>query len=270
MIMSAPSGKCGRNTVRYEMVNGQNIAIKTFETKKKCKMMYDTYLRLNKLKIDNILMPKIRSSPLELEFPRVGIDVRELTKLTYIEKQKIITAVLNFLVQLHSHKFIHGDLKSENVVYDRTSGRVAVIDMETVTFLGDKHNIRRKSGTESVYALEQHFHYETYQTDVWHFGVFVAEMNNCCDFWYCLDIYELSVLNEVIQNELQIINDKYIDKERLRRLKNYYRSLTKNIKFVIQSNKPLTKKLNSILKANMELRPTISEVKIIFDAYFSH
>lgn len=268
--MYAPSGKCGYNTVRYKIVNNQEVAIKTFKTEKKCKMIYDIYLRLNKLKIDNILMPKTRISALELEFPRVGKDIHEITDLTDIEKQKIITVVLNFLVQLHSHKFIHGDIKKENVVYDRNTGRIAVIDMETVVYMGNKHRIRRRSGTKSVYALEQHFHYETYQTDVWHFGVLVAEMNNCCNFWYCLDIYDIYVLNEVIENEIHNINDKYVDKERLRRFKHYYHSLTKNIKYVIQSNKLLTEKLDCILKADMKLRPMISEVKTIFDDYISH
>ncbi|MCS6961965.1 MAG: protein kinase [Deltaproteobacteria bacterium] len=54
----------------------------------------------------------------------------ELTNLTSADVIKILIGAIKALHQLHQRNFIHGDLRPENILYDRSTGRVWLIDFD--------------------------------------------------------------------------------------------------------------------------------------------
>lgn len=100
------------------------------------------YEKLKKIDLSEVpKVLKLGRNFLVLEYKK-GINLKELKKsgiLTWIEVRNIFFYLLNLVEKLHKCGIIHGDLKPENIIYNK--GEIYLIDFGAAKFVGEKRGI---------------------------------------------------------------------------------------------------------------------------------
>lgn len=130
----------------YEGVNknGEKVIIKTSKEEFFLKeILINEFDILTFLKLDSIpnVIEIIDSRILILKYIP-GLDLKEHRKeylITWEEIRNIFLQLLYILYELHQNKITHGDIKTENIILDRT--KVFLIDFGGASFLNKKKNI---------------------------------------------------------------------------------------------------------------------------------
>jgi serine/threonine protein kinase len=144
-----------------------NWLVKTYPKIRHAKKESDS---LNKLhKIEGV--PKILATGLSEKFSYVilsrapGMDLYEYTEKygSFSEKtvRHIVKQLLNISLAFHRKKIIHKDIKPENIIYDKTTKKIVLIDFEGKS-TNDYHSPEQVRQT----AL-------THKTDIWSIGITV-------------------------------------------------------------------------------------------------
>ena len=148
----------------YELIdnNGKIIICKQY---KNFKLMYSEKKRLEKIKhIKNvshiigskdtkIFLTKIKGKDLYYMLPY--LDEYDIQHITY----KLLIIVKN----LHNINIVHGDIKPENIMYDKYSGNITLIDFE------HGRHTNKYISPELIYNFDKFKNYKC--IDIWSIGI---------------------------------------------------------------------------------------------------
>ena len=103
------------------------------------------------------------------------------------EKIKIMKSLLQAIVELHSKKIVHADLKPDNIAYhyDGKQQHIKLIDFDGSRYMKEyaEITIDRHLGTHGYRAPEQNEYKLSYKSDIYSVGVIIIELWNG-DIWY--------------------------------------------------------------------------------------
>lgn len=103
------------------------------------------------------------------------------------QKIKVMKSLLQAIVELHSKKVVHADLKSDNIAYhyDGKQDIVKLIDFDGSRYMNDyaEITIDRHLGTNGYRAPEQNEYRLSYKSDIYSVGIIMIELWNG-DLWY--------------------------------------------------------------------------------------
>lgn len=153
----------------YKVNTSENLPtgwlIKTYESKE---LVRHESIKLNRLKTVNGV-PTILATGMSKNF---NYNIMSLQPgkdlLTYLNKfgiapesriKKIIKSCLVILKDIHSVGLVHGDIKIENIIYDKATEKVSIIDFEGKCTIGYR-------SPEQILS-----HKITNKTDIWSLGV---------------------------------------------------------------------------------------------------
>lgn len=89
--------------------------------------------------------------------------------------KKIATDILTALVYLNERKYVHNDIKPENILYDEKNNVYKLIDYDLATVSGSTHDTL--FGTECYISPEMYYNKITLpQSDVWTVGVTIYSL----------------------------------------------------------------------------------------------
>ena len=109
-----------------------------------------------------------------------GGNLREHRK--YQKKLKIklikkwIKQILSALDYLHSHDYIHHDIKCQNILVDRVSGNLKLGDLLSSEKLGGREFFTKYIGTEEFMAPEVKEGKYTFKADIYSFGLTLLQL----------------------------------------------------------------------------------------------
>ena len=107
-------------------------------------------------------------------------------ELNIVKKKKLTIMLIEALIELHGVNIIHGDLKTNNLVYHNSNysekAILKIIDLGVSFQLKENDNlpidIDYYVGTEGYMAPEQHEHKLSFKSDIYSLGVIMVEMWN--------------------------------------------------------------------------------------------
>ena len=110
-----------------------------------------------------------------------GGNLKEYRKLIKRPKIKLIKKwikqILQALNYLHEHKFIHHDLKCENILIDRITGNIKIADLSGSEKLDEKQGFFYKvKGTIEFMAPEVKEGHYTFKSDVYSLGMTIIQL----------------------------------------------------------------------------------------------
>jgi len=149
------------------IAQGKNLnwLVKIHNTEKYCRREAENLNRLKK--VDNV--PKVLAVGFSSRFnyiiisKAIGTDLHEYLEtvgnFSETDLKPIALQLLISIGKIHSQKVIHKDIKPENIIYDRSTGRITIIDFEG-------------KETEEYRSPEQIVGKNiTSKTDIWSIGV---------------------------------------------------------------------------------------------------
>jgi len=134
--------------------------------------------------------------------------------LGYYDRLKVFNSILKAVKDLHDIDIVHGDLKTENMVYyydyDNNTKYVKLIDFNTTYNINDDEEIEIPfiHGTYGYCAIEQHKKKLTKKSDIYSLGVILLELILNYDLWD-ISIYNYQKYRKsILENLEKVKNDK--------------------------------------------------------------
>ena len=109
-----------------------------------------------------------------------GGNLKEYRKLIKRPKIKLIKKWIKQILQgldyLHEHKYIHHDIKCENILIDRITGSIKIADLSCSEKLGEKQEFFSKiRGTAEFMAPEVRDGHYTFKADIYSLGMTILQ-----------------------------------------------------------------------------------------------
>ena len=101
----------------------------------------------------------------------------EFQAFDWPEKLRMVSHVTQSFAQMHGMQYIHGDIKSANVAFNRESNGLRIIDLGMVSKIGqDFKGYTRFYVAPELISGPYHVRHAHYSQDVWSWGVTLYEM----------------------------------------------------------------------------------------------
>lgn len=133
------------------------------------------------------VLPLLGRDPMRMQLmlPFVGKDLYYMFKsvepIDTIQMLGIMVAVCDFLRTIHYYNLIHGDIKCENIMFNKEDNQTYVIDFDFVRKVNGSAGVQIRRGTLELFGLEHYQGYMYKSTDVWSFAIMLSE----CVFGNC-------------------------------------------------------------------------------------
>lgn len=257
MVTRESSGqKTYTSSISIVNINGV-CATKKFLTEHNYLLEKKAYKTLKEWKIPHVLeVGRTDDERLTIEFPIAGEDLHELIckkehNFPRNVKSHIVRCVVETLDCLHKRKHVYLDLKLENVLYDKDTGKVSVIDFTQIRDVRDPKFKVAGGITKESLAPEFYIECIGLSFDVWCLGIFMAELFGI----------QIKFRFGFMEYTLKELNDYYCEHIKLGKLKQMqvYSQFVRMIPVVHGEGKE-HQLIRQMVQPNHQLRPSIESV----------
>ena len=154
-------------------------SVNALKYKREARILQDLRDGTNIVKLTDIVQNEVtRQYTLVCEFVP-STEYNELQKtFTDMEARHYLYQLLRAIQYSHSHGIMHRDVKPQNILYDRETGQLRLIDWGLAEFYYPRHRYSIHVASRHFKAIELLVDYQCYDysVDMWSFGVTMAQI----------------------------------------------------------------------------------------------